>query len=328
MSDTQDNIPTHPAHPRNWGQLLILGLLWLLARLPWRAALKIGHVGGRLSYHLLSERRRIARRNIQLCFPELSGDEREAMVRRNFGYVGQGIAEAALAWYGGPAVDRIPCTVTGLEHLKAEQDKGRSVILLSGHFVSIELTGRLVHPHLEMAVIYKPLVKQPLLDRSMREARLRRGHPAVIAKDDIRGIVRTLRRGVPAWYAGDQNYRTKQKVFAPFFGIPTATVTALSRLSQMGRASVVPLFFNAKPDGSGYEIRLLPALADFPSGDLTEDAARMNAVLEQAVRQHPDQYLWIHRRFKDHPENLDMYPKVPDHREVRRTKKRRPKAAS
>ncbi len=323
MSETPDTPSLHPAHPRNWGQMITLGALWLLARLPWRAALAVGRGGGHIAYRLLPERRRIARRNLQLCFPELSGAEREAMVKRNFAYVGQGIAEAALAWYGGPAVDRIPCTVSGLEHLKAEQDKGRSVILLSGHFVSIELTGRLVHPHLEMAVIYKPLVKQPLLDRAMREARLRRGHPAVIAKDDIRGIVRALRKGIPAWYAGDQNYRTTHKVFAPFFGIPTATVTALSRLSQMGKASVVPLFFNARPDGGGYEIRLQPALENFPGDDPVADATRMNAVLEEAVRRNPDQYLWIHRRFKDHPDDVDMYPKVPDHREVRRQKKRR-----
>jgi len=323
VSDEDKAPPGHPAHPANWGQALAIASLWLVARLPWRMALRLGALLGRLACPLAGERRRIALRNLELCFPELDGQQRLEMVRRNFAYTGQGVAETALAWFGGPQVDRIPCTVTGLEHLEAARADGHGVILLSGHFLSLEITGRLVHPKLEMAVIYKPLVKQPLLDRTMREARLRRGHPAVLAKDDIRGIVRTLRKGIPVWYAGDQNYRTRQKVFAPFFGHPTPTVTALNRFARMGKARVVPLFFNWRPDGGGYEITLEPALPDFPTDDPERDAATMNAVIERAVRRHPDQYLWTHRRFKDHPDIADMYPDVPDHRQKRRSGRRR-----
>jgi len=311
---------THATHPTNWGFSLGVGLLWLLAHLPLRLVLRLGEALGPVTYTLARQRRLIIRRNLELCFPEASPAEREAMVRANFRHTGRGFMELALAWFGGPRIDRIPLKIRGLEHLEAAQTDGSPVILLSGHFTAIEMAGRLLSRQIDMAVIYKPMDRRPLADATMRKGRASIG--PVLSKDDVRGIVRTLRRGIPVWYAGDQNYRSRQNVFAPFFGIPAATVTGLPRLARMSKARVVPLFYHALPGGEGYEIVLKPALETYPTGDDQADAERMNQIIEEAVREHPDQYFWAHRRFKSQPDpDVDMYPGVKDHRRERRQRR-------
>lgn len=311
----------HPAHPANWGNALGIGTLRLLGRLPPRWALALGGAVGAAGYRLARDRRRIIRRNLELCFPELDAAARERLVRENFRYTGRGLMELALSWFGGPGVDRLPLEVEGLEHLRAAQAGGTPVILLSGHFTTVEICGRLLRRHSEMAVIYKPMDKRPLADRTMRAGRERAIGP-VLSKDDLRGIVRTLRQGLPVWYAGDQNYRSRQNVFAPFFGIPAATVTGLSRLARLSKARVVPIFYHARSDGPGYRVVLKPALEGFPSGDDQADAERMNRVIEEAVRAHPAQYFWAHRRFKSQPDpSVNMYPGVKDHRLERRRRR-------
>ncbi len=301
VSRRRRHFPASPAHPRNWGQCLTLALTWLAACLPWRAALRLGMALGRVAYHLAPGRRAIARRNLELCFPDMDPGQREALIRENFAHTGKGVIEIALGWYGGAAVDAIPVTLEGLEHFEAARRDGRAVILLSGHFTPVELAARLLGSRLRVAAIYKPLRKKPVLDAAMLRAR-RRNVGAAYARDDIRGIVRSLRNGIPVWYAGDQDYGRRHSVFAPFFGQPAATITALSRLARMSNARVVPLFFSSRPDLDGYEITFHPALEDFPGGDDVRDATRMNQVVEAAVRRHPEQYLWIHRRFKRQPE--------------------------
>ena len=293
--------PQHPLHPANWGQGLLIGLMWAVGHLPWRFACRLGEGLGWLGYWLAPGRRRIARRNLEVCFPEWSSDAREQVVRRNFMYSGRGIMEIALGWYGGSGIDRIPCTFQGEEHLHAAREDGRPIIFLSAHFLCVELAARLLGNRVNVAAIYKPMTKKPVLDNAMRSARLRNVAGA-LPRDDIRGIVRTARRGTAVWYAGDQDYGLRHSVFAPFFGHPAATINALSRLTRMAGAQVIPLFFNVKEDGSGYEIRFEPPLDDFPTGDEVQDATCMNQLVEGAIRRHPAQYLWIHRRFKRVPE--------------------------
>ena len=278
----------------------MLGLLWLIGKLPPKTAFSLGEGAGRLLSRLSRRRRRIALRNLELCFPEWGQAQREALVRENLRYMGRGIAETALAWFGGPSVDRIPCKVRGMEHLQAAQADGSPVILLSGHFLCVELAARLIGPQLAMAVIYKPLRKKPLMDRQMLRSRSRTLAGA-IPRNDLRGIIRTLKQGTPVWYAGDQDYGTKNSLFVPFMGVPAATITGLTRLSKLGRARVVPLFFNVNAAGDGYEVSLGRALEGFPTGSETLDAQWMNAVIEHGIRAHPEQYLWVHRRFKHPP---------------------------
>lgn len=300
-SKQKQSYPAHPAHPATWSQSATIAALWLLARLPWPAALSMGEVLGVISYRLARKRRFIARRNLELCFPDMDTVTRERLVRDNFRATGRAVIETALGWFGGRQVERIPFEVRGEEHLKRAHADGQPVIAMSGHFLSVELCARLLPRRIPMVAIYKPIRKKPLLDRTMLAAR-RRNVDDAVSKDDIRGMLRAMRQGRAIWYAGDQDYGRKHSVFAPFFGVPAATITALSRLSKMGKAKVVPLFFFRQEDGS-YLIEFQPALENFPSGDDVADATRMNQVLERAVERYPEQYLWIHRRFKRRPED-------------------------
>lgn len=290
------SFPAHPAHPYNWGQVLILGSLRLLGRLPWRVGLRLGEALGGAGYLVARERRRIARRNLELCFPDKDAAAREALVRENFRATGRALAETGLAWYGGPKVDRIPVTVVGEEHVHTAMAAGHAVIAMSGHFLSVELCARLLPDTIPTVAIYKPMTKRPVLDRAMYRAR-RRNVVDALARDDIRGMKRAMKDGRMLWYAGDQDYGRRHSVFAPFFGVPAATVTALSRLSRMGRATVIPLFFFREGDGS-YRIEFQPPMDGFPSGDDLADATHMNRTLEEAIRRYPEQYLWMHQRFK------------------------------
>ncbi|WP_020145986.1 lysophospholipid acyltransferase family protein [Thioalkalivibrio sp. ALJ15] len=318
-------------HPSNWGQTTAIAALWFIARLPWRWAIGLGEALGIALYHVAKSRRYVVRRNLEMCFPELSESQREKWVRANFRYTGRGVAEVALGWFGGKAVDRIPCRIDGLHHLRAAAEEGIPVILLSGHFSCIELAGRLFGQHAEMAVIYKPMEKKPVLERAMKQGR-ENSLSRAISKDDIRGILRTLKSGVPVWYAGDQNIRRAEQVFVPLFGMTAATTTGLPRLAQMGRARVLPLFYHVNSEGDGYEIEIGPPIEAYPSDDRTRDAARMNEVLEEAIRANPQQYFWAHRRFKTQPEGSpDPYPairskhigRLPWQKNKRKTKKKR-----
>ncbi|MFV8836185.1 lysophospholipid acyltransferase family protein [Aquisalimonas sp. APHAB1-3] len=292
----RQHYPEHPAHPYNWGQTATVAALWLLARLPYRLGLRVGSALGGLAYHIARERREITRRNLKLCFPEKSADERERLVRDNFRATGRSVVETALGWFGGPQVERIPFEVRGEEHIRSALATGRPVIMLSGHFLSVELAARRLPDDIPMVAMYKPMNKKKVMDNAMLKARRRNVNDAV-SKDDTRGLLRSLKKGLPIWYAGDQDYGRKHSVFAPFFGVPAATITALGRLAKMTKASVVPLFFFRKDDGT-YLIEFQPALENFPSEDDVEDATRMNRIVEDAVRRYPEQYLWMHRRFK------------------------------
>lgn len=321
MARRKKPVPANPAHPRHWGQWVVLGMLWLLARLPHPAALRVGEWLGALAHRLWRSRRLVVERNLSLCFPDMTPTERRELRRRNFRFLGRAIAETALSWYGGPSVDRIPLRLEGKENLEAAQADGRPVILLCGHFMPVELAARLVGWQLRMGAIYKPMARRPVFDRALLRGRSRT-LAAVLPRDDVRNIVRTLKRGVPLWYAGDQDYGRRHSVFAPFFGVPAATITALTRLARMSDARVVPLSFHAVPEDNSYRAVFEPALEGFPSGDEVEDATRMNRILERAILAHPAQYLWIHRRFKRQPDReTDLYADIPDRRRRRRQRR-------
>ena len=288
--------PDRPWHPLNWGQWVVVALLWVLGRLPPRLALGLGSALGTAGHALARERRAIARRNLELCFPEKPAAERDALLRANFRAMGRAVAETALAWFGGRRVDRLPMVVRGEAHVEAARAAGEPVIFLSGHFLCVELAARLLPDRIPVAAMYKPMHRRPVLDAAMLRARQRNVTDAV-SKDDMRGIMRTLRRGTPIWFAGDQDYGRRHSVEVPFFGIPAPTITALARLSRMSRARVIPLHFFREADGR-YAVEFQAPLEGFPSGDDTADAARMNRIIEADARRHPEQYLWIHRRFK------------------------------
>ncbi|ADH85296.1 LpxL/LpxP family Kdo(2)-lipid IV(A) lauroyl/palmitoleoyl acyltransferase [Desulfurivibrio alkaliphilus] len=288
-----------PWTPLSWLSWLGMGLFWLLIQLPTRWLQRLGRGLGLVLYTLLPGRRQIARTNLQLCFPELTDREREHLVRENFASSAMAIFEALLGWWGSDRRIAALYTVEGEENLAAARADGSGVILLGGHYTTLEISGRLFGPHVQgIYPIYKP-AKNPVVERLMVQAR-KRYFDDLLPNTDLRGVVRQLRRGNATWYAPDQDFGRRDTVFAPFMGVPAASLVATARLAKLGRAKVLPFYSQRLPDGR-YLVRIEPALENFPSGDDVADATTVNQVIEKQVRRAPEQYLWIHQRFKTRP---------------------------
>lgn len=284
--------------PRYWPLALGLGLVRLLVLLPLDWQRTLGRGLGRLSGRLIPRRQRIAAINLQWCFPQLGEAERERLLREQLESVGVGLFETAWAWWASDRRLRALVEVEGLEHLHRVQACGRGVLLLTGHFTTLELGARFITFYCRFHAMYRPH-RNAFYQAVMQRARERRSGLPAIVQNDIRATVRALRGGAAVWYAPDHNYG-RQSVFAPFFGIPALTITATSRLTRMSGALVLPYFPQRLADGR-YRITILPPLDDFPSADIAADTARINALLEDAIRRAPAQYLWVHRRFKSRP---------------------------
>lgn len=293
--------------PRYWPTWLGLGLLRLCALLPYRVLLWLGNAMGWLSYHLLPKRRHIAAVNLRLCLPELDDKARDALVREVFRSSGIAVFEGALSWWASDRRMRRLYRVEGLEHLAAAQRSGpdparkQGVMLLGGHYTTLEISGRFLAYHVpELRPTYKP-ARNKLFGAVMVRNR-RRLFDELLNSTDLRAMLRSLKGGKVCWYAPDQDFGRERSVFAPFFGVPTATLTSTARLARRAGVPVVPLYSERLPGAQGYLLRLTPALDGFPSDDEFADATRVNQVIEAQVRRTPGQYLWLHRRFKTRPE--------------------------
>ncbi|HMM44567.1 MAG TPA: LpxL/LpxP family Kdo(2)-lipid IV(A) lauroyl/palmitoleoyl acyltransferase [Candidatus Macondimonas sp.] len=298
--------PPRLIHPRHWPTWILMGVLWLIAQTPYRIQLATGRALGRLAYHAIRRRRHVAERNLALCFPELSPSERRTLLRRHFESLGMGIVELPMSWWApAGAIDR-RLTLEGLEHLQAVQARGQGAILLSGHFTSIDICGRLFAPHADVDILFRPQ-DNPVIEHFLGGHRKRRFRHA-IERHDIRAMVRALRQGRTIWYAPDQNYRGRNSALVPFFGHPAPTNTGTTRLARMTGAAVLPFYMERRLETGQYLIRIDPPLDDFPSDDPVADTARQNRILEAQIRCCPEQYLWVHERFKKRPAPLpDVY---------------------
>lgn len=289
-------------HPRYWLMWLGLGLLWLLVRLPYRWLLGLGHLLGLLMFLGMRERREVARVNLALCFPDRTKAEREHLLRANFVSSGIGLLETAMAWFWPPKRLQRLGRVHGLDILRQAQAEGRGVVLISLHFTTLEIGPALLAQHVTYDGMYREH-RNKAFDFIQRRCRERHNADAVaIERDDVRGMLKSLRRGRIIWYAPDQDYGPRVSVFAPLFGQQAATVTATSTFARLGKALVVPFTQYRRADGSGYEVEIHPPLKDFPSDDPIADATRINQWVEQSVLAQPEQYMWVHRRFKTRPE--------------------------
>ncbi|MFC5743069.1 LpxL/LpxP family Kdo(2)-lipid IV(A) lauroyl/palmitoleoyl acyltransferase [Dyella tabacisoli] len=287
--------------PLQWPAWLGVGVTWLIARLPYAALMWLGRRLGDLVLYVNSARRDVAETNIALCFPELSKAEQKALVDAHLRDIGLMLMEFALGWMGSDrAVAQVPVTIEGLEHLDAARAQGKGVLLVGGHFSHLELCARLVSQHIRIAGMYRQM-DSAVFEWAVLRARLDYAD-AMFDKDDIRGTVKYLRQGGTLWYAPDQDMRSKDNVFVPFFGVPAATITATHHLARMSGAKVIPFFHRRLPDDRGYAMRLGAPLEDFPSADASGDTARINASIEQMAREAPEQYLWVHKRFKTRPD--------------------------
>ncbi|MDS4068404.1 MAG: LpxL/LpxP family Kdo(2)-lipid IV(A) lauroyl/palmitoleoyl acyltransferase [Candidatus Competibacter sp.] len=290
----------HFLAPRYWPVWLGLGLMKCMAVLPFRWQLAAGGRMGRLLGKIARRRRRIAAINLELCFPEWSPAERNTLLEQHFAALGIGLFETAMAWWAPDEKLRGLARVEGAEHLERALAGGKGVILLTGHFTTLELGARFITWHQPFHAMYRSH-KNPLYETVMRRERERRSRFPPLPHEDLRGLLRAFRKGRAVWYAPDQNHGRRNSVFVPFFGIPACTITATSRLAALSGAAVVPYFPRRLAGTAGYEVVILPALEHFPGGDVTADTHRINELLEHYVRRAPDQYLWVHRRFKTRP---------------------------
>ncbi len=287
-------------HPRHWPTWLGLGLLRAAGALPYRLQLGLARIAGALFYRLAGRRRHIAETNIALCFPELDGARRAQLVRENFQNAAMALLETGVSWWADDERLRPLYRVEGLENLEAARRLGKGVILLGGHYTTLEISGRLAAFHIpDVCPVYKR-AHNPLFEAVMSRAR-RRNYHRLLPHKEMRTLIRALRRNEVVWYAPDQDFGMHASVFAPFMGVPTATLTMTARLARASGAPVLPFYSERLPGGAGYLIRFGAALEGFPSGNDEADAARVNAAIEAQVRRTPAQYLWLHRRFKTRP---------------------------
>ncbi len=303
MPDSTEQAKPSFHAPRYWPTWIGFWLLRLLSFLPFKAQLRLGRSVGRLALKLSPKRAQVTRRNLQTCFPEYDADWIEDTVTRHFENLGMGVFEMAMAWYR-PQRLKGRWRFNGIEHLSANTPG--SVILITGHFGALEVGGTALKSEgLIFDAVYRE-DRSPLVTELTRRGRERSGRQT-IEKSNIKQMVRSLRDGIPVWYAPDQSYRRKHSAMINFFGEPAMTNTATSTLARLGRARVIGFYPHRRADLSGYDIEITAPLEPFPTADAVEDTNRLVRQLEDQIRRSPDQYFWVHRKFKGRPEN---YPNL------------------
>jgi len=288
-------------HPRFWLLWLGLGIAYLLSWLPYPVLMALGRGLGLLMLKLLKSRRKVAVRNLELCFPEKSAAERQQLLRQNFQHTGCAAIETIIAWWWPDWRFKPLAHFKGYQHIEAELAKGKGVLLLASHMLHLEAACRtfgFTHPSVGF---YRPH-NNPVMEFFMYRGRSR-GNKYMIGKRDVKGLIQALNQGEVCFYLPDQDYGRNKAEFVPFFAVAeTASTTGTLLFANAANCSVIPIYSSSLPDHAGYQIEALPAWQNFPSGDDKADCQRVNQWVEQAVLQHPAQYMWLHRRFKTRPD--------------------------
>jgi len=280
---------------------LLLAVLWLFHWLPLGLQARIGNGFGRLGHRVVSSRRKVALRNLELCFPELSSPEREHLGREHFRWLGRSLLERGLLWYASPERLKRLIRVEGDVHL-AERSE-RPVMWLAPHFMGLDVAGAsvLLFQKRKGISIYQRQ-SDPVMDAALRRGRLRLGNAEIFSRDQAgKALVRAIRKGDGFFNLPDMDFGTRDAAFVPFFGVPAVTLLAPSRLAKALNMVVQPVIGEILPGGQGYRVRFEEPWSDFPTDDPVADAARMNRWIEAEIRRNPAQYLWVHRRFKTRP---------------------------
>ena len=278
---------------------LALALIWVLHFLPLALLAPLGRGFGLLLYGVAGARRRVGRINLRLCFPGMSERERNRLLRRHFQAFGRAVLERGILWWSSRARVMRIVRLEGLEHWRAVAD--RPVIWLAPHFVGLDMGGTRLAAEFEATSMYSRQ-KDPSLDAILYHGRTRFVKPRLFSRQDgIRPLVKAMRAGLPFYYLPDMDFGPRDSVFVPFFGYPAATITGLSRIARLAGAAVVPVVTRQLPGGQGYVLEFHPAWSDFPGEDPEADARRMNAFIEARIEEMPEQYHWLHKRFKTRP---------------------------
>ncbi len=280
-----------------WPLWLALAMMRLLVLFPYRWQLAVGKLLGRALIRLAGRRREVARINLEICFPELDGLARQQLLQDHFISLGISVVEIALCWWGRSERLQTMVEIQGQEYLDAALAKGKGVIICVGHFTDIELAVRLLSLQLPSLRVSFRRHNNPLMYEIQRRAH-ERIVDAIVANDNMRFLLKTLRSNHPLYYLPDQDYHGRLSTFVDFFGHPASTTTATTHICARTGAAVVPMLPQRLSDGRGYRLTFSPALTDFPGSNEVTDTRRLMAVLEKQIRQAPEQYLWVHRRFK------------------------------
>jgi len=281
---------------------LAVGLLWLLHWLPLPVLSRCGNALGSLSFLLGRRRRHIVLVNLRLCFPELSEAQRQQLARAHFRVLGRSMLERSLLWWASTERLSRLITVVGDDQLRTLVEAGRPVLMLTPHFVGLDAGGAAIAMRFDCASIYA-VQSNRVFDRLLLRGRQRFGDQLLLSRQEpVRSSVRAMKAGRPLYYLPDMDFGRRDSIFVPFFGVQTATVPGLSRLARLAGATVVPCLTRILPDAAGYLVTVGEPWQDFPSRDVEADTARMNAWIEEAIRSMPEQYYWVHRRFKTRPE--------------------------
>ncbi|MFK8257026.1 kdo(2)-lipid IV(A) palmitoleoyltransferase [Erwinia sp. AnSW2-5] len=286
--------------PRYWLTWFGVSVLFLLVQLPYPVLNKLGLWMGRTSMRFMKRRVSIARRNLELCFPDITPEQLERRIVGNFESLGMGLLETGMAWFWSDRRVKRWFSVTGLENLQAAQRDGRGALIIGVHFMSLELGGRAMGICQPMMAMYRPH-NNKLMEWIQTKGRMR-SNKAMINRRDLRGMVQALKQGEAVWFAPDQDYGPKGSVFAPLFAVPEAATTSGTwMLARMAKPALITVVLIRKEDGSGYELVIQPELQDYPIDNEQLAAEYMNRVIEREIMRAPNQYMWLHRRFKTRP---------------------------
>ena len=287
-------------HPRHWPSWVAVGLLRLISALPFAAKIIAGTILGEVAYYLARHRRNVVETNVSLCFPELTGAKKRKLVKSTLRQNGIGFFEIAWAWWVKPESLDEKFDIDGFEHLHAAQEGGSGVLLIGAHFTHLDLAGLMINRVADIDAIYRRN-NNPVFEYVITKGR-QKAFRNVLERSDMRKVVKKLREGRVVWYSPDQDHGRRHSVFAPFFGVAATTVTAGTRLLKLGKARPVFLYHYRDTETNRYRIVFRPAPESLPTGDDAMDARLINQMIEQGIRQQPDQYMWVHRRFKTRPD--------------------------
>jgi Kdo2-lipid IVA lauroyltransferase/acyltransferase len=280
---------------------IFIAFLWLFHWLPLPLQAAFGWCFGHFLYFVVAPRRKVVLTNLHLCFPELGPHELHHLARRNVVAVTRSYLERGLIWWGSAARVKRLVELRGLEKLLALKQQGHTIVILTPHFTNLDMGSRLGQ-EVDCVSVYSAQ-NNKLVEKMLLHGRMRFGNQQLLSRQEgIRGAVRAVKSGRPLYYLPDMDFGPKESIFVPFFGIQTATIAALPRIAKLANAVVIPFLVRSKPNAQGFVGEFGEVWEDFPTDDLVADTTRMNSFIEAEVRKTPEQYYWVHKRFKTRPE--------------------------
>ena len=278
-----------------------IGVLRLSSYLPTSITHIIGPALGMLVYRLIPSRRRVAHINLKQAYPDYSDEQIDDLAKESFKSLGLSIFEMGTAWFKTDEALKKQCQIEGKEHLDKAVAKNKGVILLTGHFTTVEMGGRLISLYLDKYNAVFKKAHNPLFNAIMVHYRSKMGDELIETRN-VRAFIRGLKKGHATWFGPDQDFADQDIVFTPFLGGIASTLTATAKMARMTGAAVVPFYPVRLEKGKGYKLVVLPELENFPTDDIEADSARVNKTIEDMIYQNPEQYLWSHKRFKKQPD--------------------------